>query len=80
MVYYKSNCLIEAVKTYVASKGKVKIHKIGKWKWIFTKRCFPHFYWKDEKGIKYKFEAKYSDEPLHGQLWYEGYIESYKKD
>lgn len=71
-----SNCLVEALKAKIRSHGKAKIHQIGKWLWIWQKKCFPHFYWTVE-GKKYKFNARYTDEPLYGQLWYKGRVDEY---
>ena len=77
MELYKSNCLLESLKAFIQSRGRAKIYKVGKWSWIWKKKKFPHFYWVLD-GQKYKFEAKYSDEPLLCQLWYEGHVKKYE--
>lgn len=71
-----SNCLVEAIKAKIRTKGKAKIYRIGKWSYIWNKKCFPHFYWK-VGDKRYKFNARFSDEPLWGQLWYEGEVTEY---
>lgn len=48
---------------------------------LLRKRMFPHYYWYDLSENTHKhFEAKYSDEPLIGQLWFLGEVTKYKPE
>lgn len=74
-----SNCLIEALKAFSKNMKYVRIKKKGSIK-VLRKGHFPHFYWVDNRtGDCYHFEARYSDEPFLGQLWFEGKVTKYNQ-
>lgn len=73
-----SNCLIEAVLEFSRNPMSIRIKKKGSLNFI-RERAFPHFYWYDKRdGEYYHFCAKYSDEPLIKQLWFEGRIKVFR--
>ena len=76
---HKSNCLLEALKSFLKNPIQNKIFKKGSWACVL-KRYWPHFYWFNVSTGKYYAYCQKDDVALTWmqQLWYEGDIVEYK--
>ena len=79
---FYSNCLLEAVISWLKSPLNTKIYKKGSWKLLYKKGMFPHFYWKNKKANKHydfrRYKTMYPIDTFWNQFLFKGKIEEIK--